>query len=79
MTLDYPSRQCIYKDPYFICERRGSRVSHRNGMRGKQIRDMIAGFENRRGPQTKECGERLEKGKNKETNSLEPLEGKESC
>lgn len=74
MTLGYPSRLNVITK-IFISERGDSRVSQRTGMRERKVRDVIAGFENRRGPQIKECGKLLENGKDKETNSLEPLEG----
>lgn len=46
-----------------------------NGSRGQG--DVIAGFEDRMGPQAKECGWPLEDRKDKETDSpREPLEGK---
>lgn len=38
---------------------------------------MIAGFEDRRGPQAEEYGQPLEDRKDKETDS--PLKGKEFC
>lgn len=64
-----------------ISERGGRRVRQRrcdDGSRGQG--DVIASFEDRREPHSKECWQLLENGEDKETDSpLEPLEGKQSC
>lgn len=76
MILGYSGRLHVITKFLTLISERGESV-RRDMMREREVGDVIASFEDRRGPPAEDYWQPLKDGKNKETNfPLQPLKGK---